>query len=57
VVVTLPAAILLTARKEDKTFEEAIRSAFEAVTIELRTSRKTRGDRSAPATGSAPTAG
>lgn len=42
VVVTLPGRHTLTARKEDKTFEEAIRSAFEAVTIELRKFREKR---------------
>ena len=36
VVVTLPGRHTLPARKEDKTFEEAIRSSFEAMTIELR---------------------
>jgi ribosomal subunit interface protein len=36
VVVTLPGRHTLTARKEDKTFEEAIRSAFQAISIELR---------------------
>lgn len=36
VVVTMPGRHTLTARKEDKTFEEAIRSAFQAISIELR---------------------
>ncbi|MFO0970721.1 MAG: HPF/RaiA family ribosome-associated protein [Gemmataceae bacterium] len=42
VLVTLPGRHTLTARKEDKTFEEAIRSAFEAVAIELRKYREKR---------------
>jgi CspA family cold shock protein len=42
VVVTLPGRHTLTARKENKTFEEAIRAAFDAVAIEL---RKYRGKR------------
>jgi ribosomal subunit interface protein len=42
VVVTLPGRHTLTARKEDKTFEEAIRSAFDAVSIELRKYREKR---------------
>ena len=42
VVVTLPGRHTLTARKEDKTFEEAIRSAFQAVSIELRKYREKR---------------
>lgn len=42
VVVTLPGRHTLTARKEDKTFEEAIRSAFDAVAIELRKYREKR---------------
>jgi cold shock CspA family protein len=33
----------MTARKEDKTFEEAIRTAFDAVAIELRKHREKRG--------------
>jgi cold shock CspA family protein/ribosome-associated translation inhibitor RaiA len=41
VVVTLPGRHTLTARKEDKTFEEAIRSAFQAISIELRKYRET----------------
>ncbi|MHC9063464.1 cold shock domain-containing protein [Nitrospira sp. CMX1] len=35
IVVTLSGRHTLTARKEDKTFEEAIRSAFHAIDIEL----------------------
>ncbi|HSA84617.1 MAG TPA: HPF/RaiA family ribosome-associated protein [Nitrospira sp.] len=42
VVVTLPGRHTLTARKENKTFEEAIRSAFQAVSIELRKYRDKR---------------
>lgn len=42
VVITLPGRHTLTARKEDKTFEEAIRSAFHAVNIELRKYREKR---------------
>lgn len=42
VVVTLPGRHTLTARKEDKTFEEAIRSAFHAISIELRKYREKR---------------
>ncbi|TKB70601.1 MAG: HPF/RaiA family ribosome-associated protein [Nitrospira sp.] len=42
VVVTLPGRHTLTARKEDKTFEEAIRSAFQAISIELRKYREKR---------------
>ena len=42
VLVTLPGRHTVTARKEDKTFEEAIRSAFEAVSIELRKYREKR---------------
>jgi ribosome-associated translation inhibitor RaiA len=40
VVVTLPGRHTMTARKEDKTFEEAIRSAFRAGSIELREYRE-----------------
>ena len=36
IVVTLPGRQTMTARKEDKTFEEAIRTAFNAMAIELR---------------------
>lgn len=42
IVVSLPGRHTLTARKEDKTFEEAIRHAFEAVAIELRKYRDKR---------------
>ncbi|MEK7800131.1 MAG: HPF/RaiA family ribosome-associated protein [Nitrospirota bacterium] len=42
VVVTLPGRHTLTARKEDKTFEEAIRSAFQAISIEFRKYREKR---------------
>lgn len=42
VVVTLPGRHTITSRKENKTFEEAIRNAFEAVGIEL---NKYRGKR------------
>ena len=42
VVVTLPGRHTMTARKEDKTFEEAIRSAFHALSIELRKYREKR---------------
>jgi len=43
IVVTLPGRRTLTARKEDKTFEEAIRTAFEALAIALRKYREKRG--------------
>jgi ribosomal subunit interface protein len=36
IVVTLPGRQTMTARKEDKTFGEAIRTAFDALAIELR---------------------
>lgn len=42
VVVTLPGRHTLTSRKEDKTFEEAIRAAFNALGIELRKYREKR---------------
>ncbi len=42
IVVTLPDRQTITARKEDKTFEEAIRTAFDAITIELRKHREKR---------------
>lgn len=42
IVVSLPGRHTLTARKEDKTFEEAIRHAFDAVAIELRKYREKR---------------
>ena len=41
-VVTLPGRHTVTARKANKTFEEAIRSAFQAVNIELRKHREKR---------------
>lgn len=43
VVVTLPGRHTFTARKEENTFEEAIREAFNAVAIELRKFREKRG--------------
>jgi len=43
IVVTLPGRHTMTARKEDKTFEEAIRTAFDAIAIELRKFREKRG--------------
>ena len=43
IVVTLPGRQTKTARKEDKTFEEAIRTAFDAMAIELRKHREKRG--------------
>src|ERR1022692_2999546 len=43
IVVTLPGRHTKTARKEDKTFEEAIRIAFDAMAIELRKYREKRG--------------
>lgn len=42
IVVTLPGRHTITARKEDKTFEEAIRAAFASVEIELRKFREKR---------------
>lgn len=42
VVVTFPRRQVLTARKEDKTFEEALRAAFEAVAIEIAKFREKR---------------
>jgi cold shock CspA family protein/ribosome-associated translation inhibitor RaiA len=42
VVITLPRRQVITARKEDKTFEEAIRAAFAAVQIELQKFRDKR---------------
>lgn len=42
VVVTLSGRHTLTSRKEDKTFEEAIRAAFDAVNTELRRYREKR---------------
>ena len=43
IVVTLPGRQTMTSRKEDKTFEEAIRTAFDAMAIELRKNREKRG--------------
>jgi cold shock CspA family protein/ribosome-associated translation inhibitor RaiA len=45
VVVSLPGRHTFTARKENKTFEEAIRKAFQAVSIELRKFREKRGNK------------
>ncbi len=45
VVVSLPGRLTLTARKENKTFEEAIRKAFQAVAIELRKFREKRANK------------
>ena len=45
VVVTLPGRHTLTARKEEKTFEEAIRAAFFSVEIELRKHREKRASK------------
>lgn len=42
VLVTLPGRQTITSRKEDKTFEEAIRTAFDAMGIELRKYREKR---------------
>jgi len=42
IVVTLPGRQTVTSRKEDKTFEEAIRNAFDALAIELRKYREKR---------------
>jgi len=42
VVVTLPGRHTITARKEDKTFEEAIRAAFAAMKTEIRKFREKR---------------
>ncbi|WHZ27949.1 MAG: Ribosomal arrest protein RaiA / Cold shock protein of CSP family [Nitrospira sp.] len=44
IIVTLPGRHTLTARKENKTFEEAIRDAFDAVGIELRKYRDKRAE-------------
>lgn len=44
VIVTLPGRHTMTARKENKTFEEAIRDAFDAVGIELRKYRDKRAE-------------
>jgi len=43
VLVTMPGRHTITARKEEKTFEEAIRAAFSAVEIELQKYRDKRG--------------
>lgn len=51
VVISLPGRHTISARKDNKTFEEAIRKAFEAVGIELRKfcdKRARKGVRSAP---------
>ena len=42
IVVSLPGRHTFTARKENKTFEEAIRKAFQAISIELRKFREKR---------------
>ena len=47
IVVTLPGRHIMTARKEDKTFEEAIRTAFDAMAIELRKYREKRASHQA----------
>ena len=45
IVVTLPGRQTMTSRKEDKTFEEAIRKAFGAVSLELRKFREKRASK------------
>ena len=45
VVVTLPGRHTITARKEEKTFEEAIRAAFFSMEIELRKYREKRASK------------
>lgn len=45
VIVTLPGRRTITSRKEEKTFEEAIRTAFAAVEIELRKHREKRASK------------
>ena len=45
VVVTLPGRPALTSRKEEKTFEEAIRAAFFSIDIELRKYREKRASK------------
>mgnify|MGYP001226932770 FL=1 len=45
VLVTIPRRRTITAHKVDKTFEEAIRSAFNAVAIELRKFREKRANK------------
>ena len=47
IVVTLPGRQTMTSRKEDKTFEEAIRTAFDAMAIELRKYREKRASHQA----------
>jgi cold shock CspA family protein/ribosome-associated translation inhibitor RaiA len=42
IVVTLPVRQTVTARKEDKTFEESIKTAFDAIASELRKFREKR---------------
>ncbi len=51
VVITLPRKRTVTARKESKTFEEAIRAAFQAVDHELEKIEEKRVARSAKAAG------
>jgi ribosome-associated translation inhibitor RaiA len=46
VVLTFPRRHTITARKRNKTFEEAIRSAFAAIEIEVRKYREKRGSHS-----------
>ena len=48
VVVTLPGRHTLTARKEEKTFEEAIRAAFFSMNIELKKYREKRASKKMP---------
>ena len=43
IVVTLPGRQTMTSRTEDQTVEEAIRTAFDAMAIELRKNRERRG--------------
>ncbi len=45
IVITLPVRHTITARKEEKTFEEAIRAAFLSMEIELRKFREKRGSK------------
>ena len=47
IVVTLPGRQTMTSRKEDKTFEEAMRSAFDAMAIEIRKYREKRASHQA----------
>jgi len=51
IVITLPRKRTLTARKESKTFEEAIRAAFAAIEHELEKIEEKRQARSAKAAG------